>query len=190
MRSAIVRTDRYTNVAIAFHWTIAALVLVNLWLGLAHEALPTAWKVIPVHKSIGLTVLVLTLGRIAWRLTHPAPPLPAQTPAWQRASAHVTHFALYALLLVMPLSGWAMSSGGVPLRPLSWFFLFDVPYLPVSKAGAGVAHDTHELLGFVMLALVALHVSAALWHHFARHDSVLSRMLPFLRPRDDGRLTR
>lgn len=183
MRSAIVRTDRYTNVAIAFHWTIAALVLFNLWLGIAHDSLPKEWKVMPVHKSIGLTVLVLTLGRIAWRLAHPAPPLATDTPAWQRGTAHLTHFALYALLLIMPLTGWMMSSGGNPPRPLSWFFLFPVPYLPVSKGAADFGHSSHVLLGWLMLALVVLHIAAALWHHVARHDGVLARMLPFLRPR-------
>lgn len=97
MRSATIRTERYTRVAIAFHWVIAALIVFNLWLGLAHDSLPKDWQVMPVHKAVGVTVLVLTLGRIAWRLAHPAPPLPSDLKPWQRAAAYC--IALRALRL-------------------------------------------------------------------------------------------
>lgn len=183
MRSALVRTDRYTGVAIAFHWTIAALVLINLWLGLFHDSLPREWQVIPVHKSIGLTVLVLTLGRIAWRVTHPAPPLPSGTPRWERIVAQATHYVFYALLLILPMTGWVMSSASAKRWPIDWFGLFPVPYLPVPLAAGGPAHGAHETLGLLMLALVVLHVGAALRHHFIRHDTVLGRMLPIFAPR-------
>ena len=136
MRSALIRTDRYTRVAIAFHWVIAALIVFNLWLGLAHDSLPRDWQVMPVHKSVGLTVLVLTLARIAWRLAHPAPPLPADLQPWERIAANASHFLLYAFMLAMPLTGWMMVSGP-KRRPLEWFFQFDVPYLPVSSGAAG-----------------------------------------------------
>lgn len=174
-------TARYSRVAIAFHWTIAVLVIANLVIGIGHEKVPALRALMGAHKAIGLTVLALTLGRIAWRLAHRPPPLPAAMPAWEKASAHGVHWLLYALLLAMPLTGWLMVSG--PERwPLTWFGLFDLPYLPASTAAADAGHEGHVLLGWLMLALVALHVAAALRHHLLLRDGVLARMLPGTEP--------
>jgi len=176
--------DRYHGVAIWFHWAIALLVLANLALGLLHESLFDGLRwVMPVHKSIGFTVLALTLGRIYWRLTHRPPPHPSGMAAWERVAAGATHFLLYALMLALPLSGWAMVSGTAKRRPLEFFGLFDLPYLPVGQAVGGAARNAHGLLGWVMLALIALHVAAALRHHFLLRDTVLARMVPALRGR-------
>ena len=181
MRRALPRADRYHQVAVWFHWSIALLVLVNLALGLLHESLfdGIGW-VIPVHKSIGFTVLALTLGRIAWRLTHRPPPHPPGMPAWERLSAGAVHLLFYGLMLALPLSGWAMVSRPLRRRPLDFFGLFDMPYLPVGQAAGTVARNAHGLLGWVMLALIVLHVAAALRHHFLLRDTVLARMLPGL----------
>jgi cytochrome b561 len=176
----IERGDRYSRGAIAFHWIIAALVLFNLWLGLFHERLPRDWKVMPVHKSVGITVLALTLGRIAWRLAHKPPHFPDAMPALEKRMAKSVHFLLYALLLIMPLTGWLMSSDPVRPRPVSWFFLFDLPVLPATSALADGAHETHELLGWLMAGLVVIHIAAALRHHLILRDRVLVRMLPRL----------
>ena len=89
---------RYSRVAMWFHWTVAVLVIVNLTIGLLHDAIGG----MALHKPIGLTVLALTAGRVAWRLLHRPPPLPAHTPGWERGLAHVTHWALYALMIAMP----------------------------------------------------------------------------------------
>jgi cytochrome b561 len=169
--------DRYNVVARALHWIIAILILFNLWLGFAHDSLPRQWQVMPVHKSVGLTVLSLTLLRILWRLTYKPPPLPAQMPGWEKLTANATHLAFYIFMMVMPLTGWIMSSAGN--RPLYWFFLFDVPKFGVSKGDAVVAFsaETHEIVGFLWAALIALHVAAALRHHFILKDNVLRRML-------------
>lgn len=174
-----VRGDRYSRGAIAFHWAIAALVLFNLWLGLFHDSLPRSWQVMPVHKSVGITILVLTLGRIAWRLTHRPPHLPDHLPGWEKMLARSVHLLMYALLLVLPLTGWLLSSDPARPRPISWFFLFDLPLLPATPAIASGAHETHELLGLLMAALVAIHIVAALRHHFLLRDAVLPRMLPW-----------
>lgn len=174
------REERYSSVAILFHWSIAALVIANLAIGLLHEnVLDGVGWAIPLHKSFGVTVLVLTLGRIGWRLTHRPPPLPASTPRWEKGAAHGVHWVLYALMLAMPLTGWMLSSGG-RRYPISWFGLFDVPFLPVSRATGSIAHDAHGLLGWLMLALVALHAAAALRHHLVLRDRVLARMAPAL----------
>lgn len=175
----IERGDRYDRGAIAFHWVIAALVLFNLWLGLFHDSLPSDWKVMPVHKSVGVTVLVLTLGRIAWRLTHKPPHLPGHMAGWEKSLTKAVHFIFYALLLVLPLTGWLLSSNPEKPRPIEWFFLFELPVLPATPDIARAAHEAHEILGLTMAALVVIHIAAALRHHFLLRDRVLARMLPW-----------
>lgn len=172
--------QRYSRVAIAFHWTIALLVILNLASGLGGDAVAALGALFPIHKAVGISVLVLTLARVAWRLAHRPPPLPAHVAGWERAAAHAVHWAIYALLILMPLSGWAMTSNPERRRPLTWFGTFDIPYLPVSPAGAGIGHEAHELLGWTMLLLVVIHVAAALRHHLLLRDSVLLRMAPVL----------
>lgn len=179
-RAAIVRTDRYGKVAIAFHWTIAALVLFNLIVGLFHEGPLRPYGLMPAHKAVGILVLVLTLGRIGWRLGHPVPPLPAGLPSWERTAARATHAVFYALLLLIPLSGWAMASLSKTPRPIDWFGLFQVPLLPVGKGVAGAAHEFHELGGYLFALLVVLHIAAALRHQFVLRDGYLARMWPGL----------
>lgn len=180
MRSAIVRTDRYSRGAIAFHWTIAAAIVVNLFLGLGGDLLPDGWRVMPVHKALGITILALSIARLLWRLTHRPPPL-VPMPAWERFAANASHWALYALSILVPLSGWIMVSGAAVRRPLDWFGLFPLPFLPASPAAGSAAHDAHELLGFALLGLAVLHILAALRHHLIVRDVTLVRMLPILR---------
>jgi cytochrome b561 len=169
--------DRYSSIARALHWILAILIIFNLFLGFAHDALPREWKVMPIHKSIGLSVLALTVARILWRFTRETPPLPAAMPVWEKRAAHVTHFAFYAFMLVMPLTGWIMSSAGD--QPLNWFFLFDVPKFAVSKGDAivGISGESHEIMGFAWAVLIIVHVLAALRHHFILKDGVLRRMI-------------
>ena len=182
MCTAIARTDRYHKGAIWFHWAIAVLVIVNILIGLFHESLLDGVKAaMPLHKSIGLLVLVLTLGRIGWRLTHRPPPLPAGVKDWEKNAAHVVHWAFYVLMFVLPLTGWMMVSHSTHPKPIIWFGLFQVPFLPVTHDVAGVAHEGHEILGYLMAALVVLHVAAALRHHFVLRNPVLTRMWPGLR---------
>ena len=176
MRTRPEMTAHYSRVAMWFHWTIAVLVIINLAIGLLHDAIGG----MPAHKAIGLTVLALTVGRVAWRLAHRPPPLPAHTPAWERGAAHATHWALYLLLLAMPITGWMMVSGAATRRPLTWFGLFDLPYLPVGPAAGDAGHAAHGLLGWLMLALVVLHIAAALRHWLILRDGVFGRMAPAL----------
>jgi cytochrome b561 len=177
----IERGDRYSRGAIAFHWAIAALVLFNLIVGLFHDAMPRSWGLMPIHKSVGMAVLLLTLGRIGWRLAHKPPHLPQIMPAWEKATAKAVHFLLYALLLILPLTGWLLSSNPEKPRPIDWFGLFKIPVLPATPDIAHTAHDAHELLGYLMAALVVIHILAALRHHFLLRDNVLVRMAPGLR---------
>jgi len=107
-----------------------------------------------------------------------APPLLVDMAPWERTVAKVVHWSFYVLLLALPISGWMLSSNPARLRPMSWFGLFPIPPLPISGATAGLGHEAHGVLGYLMAALVAVHVVAALRHHFVLRDSVLARMLP------------
>lgn len=175
------RGERYSGVAILFHWVIALLVVVNLIVGIGHDGIPALRAWMPGHKAIGITVLVLTLARVAWRLAHRPPPLPASVSVRDRRIARAVHWTLYVLLVLMPLSGWIMVSGPTGRRPLTWFGAFDIPYLPVSGAASGAGANAHGLLGWLMLALVLLHAAAALRHHLLLRDATLVRMAPVLR---------
>ena len=166
---------RYNAGARAFHAAIAVLVVVNLALGLLHESLEKQVDLMPLHKSIGITILGIGVLRLLWRLTWKKPAYDPPIAGWERLSSAVVHWALYALMLVMPLTGWIFSSPGK--RPLEWFGLA-IPKLPVERGSALVesAHEGHEILGFVMLALVIGHVVAALRHHYVLRDHVLRRI--------------
>ncbi|HEU4962110.1 MAG TPA: cytochrome b [Sphingomonas sp.] len=183
MATAAAPAERYSTGAIWFHWVIAALVVFNIVVGLFHEGVPALRALMGAHKAVGITVLVLTLGRIGWRLAHRPPPLPAHLAAWETAAARLVRALFYVLLLAMPLSGWIMVSASTHPRPLSWFGLFDIPLLGVSHAADSPAGTTHAVLGYLFAALVVLHVAAALRHHFVLRDTVLGRVIPRLLPR-------
>ncbi|MFM7404713.1 MAG: cytochrome b [Erythrobacter sp.] len=172
-----VSADRYNRVARALHWAIAVLVLGNIAGGLLHDALEDTINLIPIHKASGMTVLALSLVRIAWRLTWRVPPYPATMSAARVMAARTVHLLFYALMLAMPISGWIMASAGK--YPLTWFGLFDLPKLAVTRDEPAylVAREAHELLGWLFLALAILHIAAALRHHFVLRDNILRRML-------------
>ena len=170
---------RYGGAAIALHWLTAVLIVANLALGLSMVPLPIiprklqwyAW-----HKWIGITVFLLTCVRLGWRWVRPAPP-PVAMPDWQRRAAEVVQVLLYALLLVIPVSGWLYSSAtGVQVVYLGLVPLPDL--VPTDKALAGVLKGAHVALNFTLFALVFVHTAAALKHHFVDRDAVLTRMLP------------
>ena len=168
---------RYNAVARALHWTIALLVAFNLASGLVNEALENTVRLIPLHKAVGLTILVLTLVRIGWRFTWTKPPYPASMSRAEVGVAQAVHAAFYILLLAMPLTGYVMASAGK--YPLEWFGLFDVPKAEVVRDSAlyTLSRSAHGLLGWLFLGLALLHVAAALRHHFVLRDEVLRRMI-------------
>jgi cytochrome b561 len=165
-----------------FHWAMPVLFATTIPLGWYMSDLPLgAHKVrlYALHKSIGLTLLALTLLRLAWRLAERRPALPPM-PRWQARAAGATHAALYALMFAIPLSGWLYNSAaGFPLR---WFGLVNLPALTASNpALKPLAHGIHATAVWVLLALVALHVAAALKHHVVDRDRTLALMVPGLR---------
>lgn len=174
---------RYGWVAQALHWVILALLVVQVPLGkIAHE-LPVGLErliLMSRHKSVGITILALALVRVAWRWFDRPPP-PPPMPRWQDIAARFNHWALYALLFLIPITGWLMSSAAN--RPVSWFGLVQLPDFVAPDEGLEeVLEEAHELLVNVLLALVLLHVAAALKHQFIDRDGLLLRMLPGRRP--------
>ncbi|WP_068071918.1 cytochrome b [Novosphingobium lentum] len=168
---------RYNRLARTLHWIIAALIVANLLTGLFHDALKPVWQPMPFHKASGLTILALSLVRLGWRLKWRMPGWPDTMGLHQRRAAHAVHALFYGLMIAMPLTGWAMSSAGT--YPLTWFGLFGVPRLPVTKGSTAfaVSHESHELMGWLFVALLALHIGAAVHHRFVVRDGVLRRML-------------
>ncbi len=182
--------SRYSRVAIGLHWLIALIIIGNLIGGLTldffMDSADPAMKargvvIIGLHKSLGLTVILLTIVRLGWRLTNPPPMLPAHMTRLERRLAQFTHIVFYALMFILPLSGWALASTG--RAPIRWFGLVDVPHLPVAASQRGLFGESHELLGWTMIGLLVLHILAALKHHILDRDDVLAGMLPFIRRR-------
>ena len=170
----------YTSTAKAFHWLTVALLLVQFGIAWTMPEIkrgtgPTG--LISWHLSMGLLILLLIAARLVWRLTHPAPPAPTDLPSALRALSRVTHYAFYAILMVLPLLGWANASargwavnlfGGIPL-----------PSLVAKGSSLGMqAGDVHMTLATILLVLIGLHVAGALYHALVLRDRTLQRMLP------------
>lgn len=169
----------YNPLAKAFHWLLALAIIGMLLMGLYMEDLPfSPWKfeLFQIHKSVGITILLLVAVRLLWRLTYPAPMLPAHMPLWQKAAAHTTHLALYGLMFAMPITGYLMSDAA-GYHP-NWFGL-NVPILMSPNPEAAKLFSTlHGLGANLFWFLLATHVGAALYHHVWVKDDTLRRMLP------------
>lgn len=183
----------YSRAAIALHWLIALLIVGNFAGGLlmgdllAPEASAAQKKlgftIVQLHKSFGLTVLVLSLARLSLRLARGVPPYPGHMTAVERALARATHWGFYAIMILVPLSGWLMVSTSPLGFPTLWFGLFEWPHLPfeTSRDTSEAAGEFHEVMAFIGAGLFVLHVGGALKHHFLDRDDVLARMLPMIR---------
>lgn len=179
------RGARYSGVAMLFHWVIAVLVIMNWQIVERAGELegPLRGEVMGYHKAWGITILVLTLARLAWRLAHKPPTLASTLKPWERTLAKATHTIFYILLIGLPLGGWLASS--FVDRPFDFFGWFPIPLLPTgSNPELGKAiFGLHETGGQILLILIALHVAGALKHMFFDKDGNLWRMLPFGMPK-------
>ena len=182
---------RYGTVAMSLHWLIAAAVIFNVGVGLYMGELPRSdpgrlWWV-QLHKSDGLTILVLSVARVLWRVVNPMPALPADMPRWERLAARGVHYSFYVLIIAIPLAGWAMVSSSPLGLPTLWYGLFEWPHIPFlaelprdqKQQIIGIFRETHNWLAFLAIFLIVLHVTAALKHQFWDRDTVLARMLPW-----------
>ncbi|HDR9471386.1 MULTISPECIES: cytochrome b [Burkholderia] len=172
----------YTRTAIALHWLIALLIVCGFALGWVMTDIPgftpTKLKYFSWHKWIGVTVFALAIVRVLWRATHVPPALPAGMRAWQRTAAHVGHLLLYVLMLVIPATGYLYSSASN--IPVVYLGIVPLPRLIDPDPALKETFKTlHVSLNYILLALVSLHVLAALKHQLLDRDGLLSRMLPF-----------
>jgi len=186
-------THRYTSVAIILHWLIAimlvSMVFVGWWMEDLREALfagtgslELTQSVYNWHKTAGIVILLLSVFRLVWRVTHPAPPLPEGMKAWEKLAAQLTHWGFYGVMIGAPLMGWVTSSAS-PF-PSKLFNLDTVllPHLPVPQTESfeHLTASIHGASGWVIFGLLALHAGAALKHHVLERDGTLTRMLPGL----------
>lgn len=174
--------------AITLHWLIAALIVGNIVLAWTFQNMPrglTQFQLIQLHKSFGITVLLLSLVRVGWRLANPPPPAPPM-PRWQRLASQGVHWAFYGIMIGMPLSGWVMVSASKLGLPTLLYGVIPWPHIPFvhdapaasKKAWDDGADFVHSALAWVAYILIPLHVAAALKHQFFDRDNLIARMAP------------
>jgi cytochrome b561 len=173
-------TMRYTRTAMSLHWLIALILFGMFGLGLYMTELPlspTKLKLYSYHKWAGVTVFLLVLLRVGWRVTHVPPALPAGMAPWQVKAAAAGHHLLYLLMVIVPLSGWLMSSAKG--FQTVWFGVLPLPDLLSKDESLGESLLlVHRFLNYFFMAVVIGHVLAAIKHHFVDRDGLLMRMLP------------
>ena len=178
------KTPAYNLPARALHWLVLGLLVVQ-YIGAqimpegeddAAVTAPAAGSLVDWHMSLGVLIGLVILVRLAWRVTWKAPAPPQNQPAWQEKAASLTHLALYGLLVLIPLAGWAWASA------LGWtvtlFHTLSLPPLVAAGTWPDLFGNLHALMGNLMLAAVGLHLIAALWHQYVLRDGLLGRMWP------------
>ena len=177
--------DKYGPAAMTLHWIVAVMLstaLVIAWI-LPRKNAPGYQAVLDLHKSVGTLVLALVMLRLLWRLGNPVAPAASLTPL-EKWLSHVTHWVLYAIMLLIPLSGYLFASAeGQRLDFFGWFTLASP--MATDRAVSRPLEFVHKTGQYAICAVVGLHVAAALYHHFVKRDGVLRRMLPMRRPADD-----
>ena len=172
-------STRYSTVAIAIHWLAALLILSAIAMGVYMTGLqvsPLRLKLVNWHKWLGVTILAVSVLRLAWRLTH-RPPADVEMPRWQARAAHATHWMMYALFIAVPLAGWAYSSAaGFPVVVFGGLPLPDL--VAPDRALAAALKGLHGTLALTLGSLIALHVAAVMKHQVMDRDGLLGRMVP------------
>lgn len=172
-------TSTYGSVTKFLHWLIFLLVFVMIIGGFCLGYVPKEYKgvVYNLHKLTGLTILLLMLIRLGWKMLNVKPMLPADTTVWQRRAERAVHDLLYLLIIVMPLAGW-IGSSSAGKAPHIGDISFGLP-IPENEALIGTMFSIHGWVAYGIIALVTVHVVAALYHHYVKKDNVLRRMLPW-----------
>lgn len=179
---------RYNAVAVSLHWLMALLILAMLVMGWTMTSLPNGsplkFQLYTWHKSVGVTVLALAALRLVWRLGHRPPDLPASMPAWEQTAAHLGHWGLYVMMFALPLTGWAIATVSPHNIPTVIYGVWLLPKLPVladvanRQAANDLLEQIHGAGAWVLVAMLAGHVGAALRHQFLLRDPVMGRMVP------------
>jgi len=182
--------ERYDRVAAALHWLIGIALLGQITFGfllddIAPRGTVSRGPVINLHKSFGIVLAVLIVLRLAWRLAHRPPPLPRSMPEWQRIAARWSHRALYACMIVMPVSGYVGSN--FSKRGVKFFGIDLPPWGPDIKIVYDALNQVHIVTAWIFTALIVLHVLAALRHATIARDGVFARMWPWGRSSPPGK---
>lgn len=177
-------TTRYDAVAQTLHWLMALLIIATFALGLLVDVFPHSWEytVVAIPKALGFSILVLVFLRFVWRLGHRPPPL-VNLGALIAGLSRLSHFALYVLMILVPLIGLVYSARSGYGVDFGVFTLPPPPFIEVDRAAARATREIHELAAYLLIGLAGFHGLAALWHHFIRKDDILLRMLPGRPPR-------
>ncbi|MGB9152167.1 MAG: cytochrome b [Alphaproteobacteria bacterium] len=177
----------YTRTAKVLHWLIALAIIFMLALGWCMDFFPKGdprFAAIQLHKSIGITILLLSFVRLGWRSIHRAPPFPTSMSLWEQRAAHAGHLLLYVAMIGMPLTGWAMVSASPRNIPTILYGVLPWPALPYfstienKKEMSHFMDNVHDISAYLLAALIAGHAAAALKHHFISRDDILLRMTP------------
>ncbi len=172
--------EKFGRAAIYLHWLTAIAMVPTVIYGLVSvyaDGAEMTREALLIHQTVGTAIFILVLFRTVWRLTHPAPPLPAETPRYQKVGATLTHMLLYVTMVALPVTGYmGLAARG---RDISMAGLFDLPRIvPLDRRLSVNAQNLHDYGQYVLYALLALHVAAALYHHFIVKDGILRRMWP------------
>jgi len=170
---------QFSPFARLLHWTMAAMILAMLFIGVGMVSTVSEryHTLVTIHRPLGIAILVLAAIRLIYRLMHPAPPLPADMPGWQRLAAHLSHIALYALMIALPLVGWAMLSAGA--YPVVLYRALHLPaILPPDPMLYAVLRQTHRILAYLLFATFLAHLGAAMLHALIYRDGVFASMAP------------
>lgn len=176
-------SNQWGLVSQLLHWGIALAIFFMIGLGLYMHDLPnnpTKFKLYSLHKSLGLTIFALAFVRLAWRSANVTPTLPDHLKRYEVLGAKASHHLLYALMILIPISGYVINSAAnFPLKFWGWFTIPN--WVAESKQIQEIAADTHALLVYLLIAVVVVHAAAALKHHLVDRDNILRRMVPFWR---------
>ncbi len=175
--------ETFGSLAKFLHWLVAVLVIAMLVFGFFLESFSSSAKpaMIALHKSIGLSILILIVLRLIWRFMNKQPEYPLTIPLWEQICAHFVHYLFYIILILMPMTGWLMSSwGGHPVEFWS-LWNWQLP-LSINRTLAAYFFTLHKIIAYIIIALLAVHVLAALKHHFIGKNNLLRRMLPGYKP--------
>lgn len=183
-------SERYTSVAITLHWLIAlgiiGMILGGWYMTDLPDGAPGQYFLFQMHKSVGITILLLTVARIIWRVMNPPPPLPEGMNALEKTGSHLVHLGFYGLMIAMPITGWLYSSVSVKLDvPTVLYGVLSWPDMPFvdglkTEAASGVVNFIHSKLAWVAIGLLALHVAGAVKHELSAEEGVVKRMVPGL----------
>lgn len=175
--------NHWGSVSKFFHWLIALLVVIMLIVGVVMLYLPKEIKppIYNLHKSVGLTVLILMVLRLIWRLSNPIPKLPETTPSWQVFAARWSHRWLYFIIILMPIVGWIMATAAGHPPNFWWIVKINFPFIPLSKPIASFFSKAHLILAYVIAVSLLIHTLGAMKHWLINRDHVLQRMLPWVK---------